>query len=225
MSTARTRFRGPGMTGTVAAMAGACVFSLISIPSHAELIDNGGGLIYDTVLDITWAQPELATPPPAGYRSWDDANDWAAGLTLGGVDGWRLPYASVAVGAGQLVDQPVDCTMASEAECADHELAYMFYYNLSGTLGESILLSGDPDLALFPDLDTTAPYWTGTQRNVDGVPEVGVPDTAWLFNFLNGNWRDSERQREVKATWAVHEGNIAVPTAKQSWGMIKAVYE
>jgi len=69
----------------------ATIFSFISIPSHAALVDNGGGLIYDDVLDITWAQPDA-------QRIWDDANTWAAGLTLGGVSGWRLPYISVAAG-------------------------------------------------------------------------------------------------------------------------------
>ena len=55
----------------------ASIFSLISVPSHAALVDNGGGLIYDDKLNITWAQPDA-------LRTWDDANAWAAGLTLGG---------------------------------------------------------------------------------------------------------------------------------------------
>jgi hypothetical protein len=183
------------------------------------LIDNGDGLIYDTVLDITWAQPEALTPPPGGLRTWDAANTWAAGLMLGGVDGWRLPYASVAAGAGPLLDPPVDCITATEVECRDNEMGYMFYYNLSGTYDESILLSGDPDLALFPELTTAAAYWTGTQRNTG-------PDTAWLFNFLLGEWRNSERMSESKPTWAVHDGDVArVPTAKASWGTLKATYK
>ena len=37
----------------------ASIFSFISVPSHAALVDNGGGLIYDSVLDITWAQPDV----------------------------------------------------------------------------------------------------------------------------------------------------------------------
>jgi hypothetical protein len=56
----------------------ASIFSFISVPSHAALVDNGGGLIYDDALDITWSQPDI-------QRNWDDAGTWAAGLTLGGV--------------------------------------------------------------------------------------------------------------------------------------------
>ena len=42
-------------------------FSIISISPQAALVDNGGGLIYDTVLDITWAQPDVR-------KTWDDSN-------------------------------------------------------------------------------------------------------------------------------------------------------
>jgi hypothetical protein len=58
------------------------------IPTPAALIDNDGGLIQDDVLDITWAQPD-------SLRDWNDANSWAAGLTLGGVSGWWLPYICI----------------------------------------------------------------------------------------------------------------------------------
>jgi len=34
--------------------------------SHAELIDRGGGLIYDTVLDITWMQ-DASYAQTSGY--------------------------------------------------------------------------------------------------------------------------------------------------------------
>ena len=49
----------------------------------------------------------------------------------------------------------------------------MFYQNLGGTLGQPILDSGDPDLALFPTLQSTI-YWSGTEYNSFG---------AWEFDF------------------------------------------
>ena len=178
----------------------ACVFSLISIPSHAALVDIGGGLIYDTVLDITWAQPDIV-------RNWDDANTWAAGLTLGGVNGWRLPYLSVQAGAGPTDAgfNPIDCSAASEEACRDNELGYMFYQNLSGTKGQSILNSGDPDLALFasaPGINIFTPTWTGTE---------GQSDRAWSFEFGDGG-QAARTQIELNATWAVHDGNVGLPT-------------
>ena len=167
------------------------LFAFTTLPANAELIDNGGGLIYDTVLDITWAQPD------PGDGTWEDANTWAAGLTLGGVSGWRLPYISVAAGEGPFTDSPVDCSTAIEFACRDNELGYMFYQNLSGTFGQSILTSGDPDLALFPTL-LALQYWSGT--------ELSLSD-AWAFDFSIG-LGDNTNQSLSNASWAVHEGNV-----------------
>ena len=183
-----------GLLGAVCAS----VFSLCAIPSHAALIDTGGGWIYDTVMDITWAQPDTV-------RNWGDANTWAAGLTLGGVSGWRLPYISVAAGAGPFTGSPVDCSTASEAACRDNELGYMFYQNLSGTSGQSILTSGDPDLALFPTLQSS-PYWSGT--------EFGS-GFAWGFNF-GGGTQGSTVQDVSFGSWAVHSGSV-VPVPAAVW--------
>jgi hypothetical protein len=178
----------------------ACVFSLISISPHAALVDNGGGLIYDTVLDITWAQPDA-------LRTWDNANAWAAGLTLGGATEWRLPYISVAAGAGPFTGTPVDCSTATELACRDNELGYMFYQNLSGTLGQSILTSGDPDLALFPSLQSDS-YWSGTEFG-SGV--------AWVFDF-GGGGQGVSVQGSGGYSWAVHAGNVgAVPVPAAVW--------
>ena len=179
----------------------ASIFSFISVPSHAALVDNGGGLIYDSVLDITWAQPDT-------LRIWDDANSWAAGLTLGGVSGWRLPYISVAAGAGPFTGSPVDCSTATELACRDNELGYMFYQNLSGTFGQSILTSGDQDLAKFPSLQSSS-YWSGTEY-IDS-------DSAWGFFFGFGG-QGIGSQGSSLYSWAVHAGNVgAVPIPAAVW--------
>ena len=181
--------------------------------SNAALVDNGGGLIYDTVLDITWAQPDIR-------RSWDDAVAWAAGLTLGkqgGVDAtnWRLPYISVAAGAGPLMDlSAVDCNKAGELACRDNEPGYMFYHNLSGTFGQSILTSGDPDLALFPTLFSGV-NWSGTEY--DAV-------SAWGFNFHDGIQQlipggtifGILSKSNGYSPWAVHAGDV-VPVPAAVW--------
>ncbi|TNF99469.1 MAG: DUF1566 domain-containing protein [Gammaproteobacteria bacterium] len=174
----------------------ACVFLLFSTTASAALIDNGGGLIYDDVLDITWAQPDIE-------RSWNDANTWASGLTLGGATDWRLPYMSVTAGAGPFAGNPVDCQVASEAACRDNELGYMFYQNLGGTAGQSILDSGDPDLALFPTLQSRF-YWSGTEI------DSGL---AWAFSFNLGLMFDTTGSNY---TWAVHAGNV-IPLPAAVW--------
>jgi len=72
----------------------AVLFTFTTLSANAALVDNGGGLIYDDVLDITWAQPDLI----GRYKR--EADAWVDGLTLGGVSGWRHPYISVAAGTG-----------------------------------------------------------------------------------------------------------------------------
>ena len=55
----------------------ACLLLVISSPSPAELIDRGGGLIYDTELDITWLQDAnyalSSGVDEDGAMSWDSA--------------------------------------------------------------------------------------------------------------------------------------------------------
>jgi hypothetical protein len=181
----------------------ACIFSLISIPSHAELIDNGGGLIYDTVLDITWAQNRNPT-----ILSWEDANTYASELTLGGATDWRLPYISVNIGDGFTDGRaPYDCGGGTEEGCRDNELGYMFYQYLGGTSGEAIPPNGDPDvLNLFPNTLTIADrYWSATQDRTN--PD----DRAWSFDF-NGGSNLSTTKTSAHFAWAVHDGNVGLPT-------------
>jgi hypothetical protein len=179
------------------------LFAFTTLSANAALFDNGGGLIYDTVLDITWAQPDDVG------RVWNDANSWASGLTLGGVSGWRLPYISVAAGAGPFADSPVDCNTAGEVACRDNELGYMFYQNLGGTQGQPILNSSDPDLDLFPTLQSVD-YWSGTET----ADPVGF---AWEFDFGDG-FQDEFGVSSGLGSWAVHSGDVsAIPVPAAVW--------
>jgi len=164
------------------------------MPSNAALIDNGGGLIYDDVLDITWAQGDNTS------RTWDSANTWVSGLVLAGAGDWRLPYASVAAGAGPFTGSPIDCSTATELACRDNELGYMFYHNLSGTSGSSILTSGDLDLALFTTLQAGL-YWTTEFNSFN----------AWYTSFGSGT-NSLQGKNNIGIAWAVHAGNVGAST-------------
>jgi len=74
----------------------------------ANLIDNGGGFIYDDDYDITWTANAKMTEP----MTWDEANAWAASLDLGGVKGWRLPTTV-------------------ESDVTASEMGHLFYYEYS----------------------------------------------------------------------------------------------
>ena len=167
----------------------ASIFGFISMSSHAALVDNGGGLFYDTVLNITWAQPDAE-------RTWDNANTWAAGLTLGGVSGWRLPYLSVAVGADPLTRNPINCRSATELACRDNELGYMFFHNLSG----------NPDLAPFPTL-LSKNQWSGSWD-----------DSHYAWIFYEGFQGVGRKEIYEFYSLAVHSGNVgAVPIPSAVW--------
>jgi hypothetical protein len=182
----------------------ACIFTFFTTTTFAALVDNGGGLIYDDVLNITWAQPDNT------LRTWDQANTWASGLTLGGVGGWRLPYISVNAGAGPFGGNPVDCRpgQSSTLACEDNEMGYMFYHTLDGTFSTSILTSGNPALlALFPTLQSDG-YWSGT--------EIGF-EFAWHFRF-NSGVQDGNNVISEHYSWAVHSGNVSpIPVPAAAW--------
>lgn len=59
-------------------------------------LDNDGDLdaVYDRLLNITWlTAADLTRQPtsPLGPTTWINAENWAASLSVGGFDDWRLP--------------------------------------------------------------------------------------------------------------------------------------
>lgn len=149
-------------------------------PARAELIPRGGGLIYDSSLNITWlanALPGLgswqdgADGQAWGDMSWELALDFAAGYTLSDdIRGtlwsdWRLPKAQL------------DC---SGYRCSQGELGHLFYEDFRATPGWSWTSPFAPGIrldqvALFSNLQN-APYWTQ-----DAVTPDPVHNLAWAF--------------------------------------------
>lgn len=120
----------------------ACLLGFFTLPCNANLIDNGGGLIYDEDLNITW----LANANSGGTKNWDDALAWAASLDVGGTMGWRLPTADT-------------CTGPS----CDAEFNHLFYNELGGSTGAPITGNSSP----FSDIQGV--YWTNEERTGDSA--------------------------------------------------------
>ncbi|MBK7414557.1 MAG: DUF1566 domain-containing protein [Dechloromonas sp.] len=106
----------------------------ISGGAQATLIDRGSGLIYDDVLNITWLQ-DANYAKTSGYdadgrMNWANANAWAASLSYGGYDDWRLPTLTP-IGANfnynfsnnGSTDEGYNITSPHS------EMAYMYYVN------------------------------------------------------------------------------------------------
>jgi len=182
--------------------------------AQAALHDRGGGLIYDDVLNITWLSDanyaQTSGFDAGGFMTWDNAVAWAAGLSYFDAvrnvtySDWRLPTALNQDGSGP-------CGPAFN--CTDSEMGHMFYNNLSGTAFSSVLTSGDPDLALFSNLQYSF-YWSGTEF----APN---PTSAWDFNF-NGNQSAINKNFQLFA-WAVRPGDVAAVPEPASLALVGTV--
>jgi len=180
-----------------------------AVSADALLIENGDGTITDDDLGIMWlADANLAATNPFGVSgietwggmTWNTANSWIAGMNAAnhlGFNDWRLPTT---------LDPDPSCTddiagtiPSADSEgynCTGSEMGHLFYDELGGTAGSSILTSGDPDLALFTNI-LSKQYWSGTQP---------TPFDAWVFRFdhhsIPGRQSDIETDSEILA-WAV----------------------
>ena len=173
--------------------------------ASATLLDRGPNMVYDDVLDITWTRN--ANLSGSSGLTWDQANAFVAGLVVGGVSGWRLPYTSVTAGAGPTSAPAFGFACvggggADEVACRDNEMAYMFYYNLGGTGGSN--LSGNQTAVGGQGLtDIQSVYWSGTAHD---------PDDAYDFRFNTGIQGSFEKVILLSA-WAVHPGDVPEPAS------------
>lgn len=195
------------------------ILALVALPgiASAALIDRGGGLIYDTDLNITWlADANYAYT--SGYDT-QDAMDglmthafamaWADQLTYGGFTEWRLPTTL----------QP-DGTCANQYNfgsggwnCTGSEMGHLFYNELGGVAGNgtNIEIFHNANYALFSNL-TSDQYWSSTSV-------ATISTYAWEFYFGGGNQYVNNKAGAIRAM-AVHPGDIGaatVPAPAAGW--------
>lgn len=175
--------------------------------AHAVLIDRGGGLIYDTDLNVTWlqdAQYAVTSGATTSGMTWAAARDWADGLqyydavrdvTYGD---WRLPGT---------INLPSSAGFDSTG--LSSELAYMYYVNLG--------YAANPTLDRFAPSPTSSNYnpftnlayrgyWSGTDDQIPGRQR------SWAMHFHFG-WQFLDDQSDGLRVWAVRDGDVgsAVP--------------
>ena len=179
------------------------------LKQHVLDLDRGGGLIYDDVMNITWLA-DANYAQTSGYDSdgrmnFSAANTWAAALSYGGYDDWRLPTALNQDGSGP-------CYGFS---CTNSEMGHMFYNNMGAAANSSILTGTDTaNLALFTNLQSYV-YWSGTG-------DVAVPGyAAWDFYPVNG-YQTVHRQDVEFYAWAVRPGDVAAIPEPETYAMLLA---
>jgi hypothetical protein len=180
--------------------------SVLTLSANAALYDRGNGLIYDDTLDITWLQ-DANYAQTSGYdvdgkMTWDNANTWAAGLSYGGYDDWRLASAGDTPTGGYNV--------------TTGELGHMFYNNLGNTASTSILgnvsftdatLGGGTES--FLNVQSYA-YWLGEEY-------APYTNNAWAFITVYGD-QTNYLKSDSFYSWAVRAGDVSsVPVPAAAW--------
>jgi len=171
-------------------------FSIHTTSGNAALIDRGGGLIYDSDLDITW----VADATGGGDLTWYEAMDYVANFTyydsirnVTWTD-WRLPETLV----------PDPSCGAEEGfgyiDCTGSELGHLYYIedaNSSGLFNISWEY-----------------YWSGT--------ECGT-DCAYVFSWFAGGQFGTNKDSiphfaSYTMAFPVRDGDVAaVPIPPALW--------
>ena len=189
------------------------------IPANSALVDRGTGMIYDTVLGITWLQDanyvntsgyddDLYGTDTGGQIRGDDAINWAADLEYGGYSDWRLPKVTPINGVSYnyswsdygSTDMGFNISAPGSAYpySTSSELAFMFYNNLNGDR------SGVVDMQPFINLQH-AIYFTETPYSYS---EWFEEFTRFVFQTNNGaQGYDRLSDIENRYAWAVRDGD------------------
>lgn len=175
---------------------GLCFLLFPVVNAYAELqLRNGGTLVYDTDLNITWFADanyfQTIMADADGLMNWGDATALVEALDYAGARDWRLPGALSSISPND-----TNCTVG----CLDNEMAYLY----------SIYLGGDPYGAEFdrtgnhgPFTDIRFQYWTNEEYTPDPA------SWAWNFHFENGiqYWHI---KTDLFGAWPVRDGDIAL---------------
>jgi len=181
-----------------------------SLTARAALFDRGGGMIYDSDLNVTWLQDWDMN----GLMRWDQVETWVSQLRVGGYSDWRLPIAADGACRG--------------FSCAS-ELAHMFYDEFGATSGHSILTgTNTANLQLFTNIqgsqDPFAAYWLGTEDTTN----PGFHKEMWTlenpypqYPFLGGGYLSSTCCGEALFAVAVRPGDvISAAPEPETWALM-----
>lgn len=208
-------------------VASLAVATLMITKSHAGLIDRGNGMLYDTVLDVTWLQDanyaKTSSYDSDGLMNWDEAMSWADGLIYEGYSDWRL--AGVDTNDDTCGARNYDYFYGPGCSGTDNELAFMFSENLGlhGILDANYVRDpnwhntawGTQIANSFVDATTgetmhienllSAEYWSSVEY------ERNSEIHSWKFNYGGGSQNTSRKDESLYA-WAVRDGDVSFST-------------
>jgi hypothetical protein len=174
--------------------------------SEAALIDRGGGLIYDTDLNVTWLQDaNYAFSSGYGYSKWlggmldtfAELPNFISNLSYYDSvrnvtwDDWRLPSS------GKVACDGYNCTTS--------ELGHLYYTELNNPAGGPIVDSGP--------FFNIATGFGGAYKLKDEAPVWNI-NLGWFFVFNSGD------QVELDASgfayvWPVRDGDVGTTSVPE----------
>lgn len=162
------------------------LFGFVGV-ANATLIDRGGGLIYDDVLDITWLQDAnyayTSGYDSDGYMTWYTAMSWAASLSYYDsvrdvyYDDWRLPTTPG----------------TTWGYINEGEMGHLYYDEGVTYSSPGFFSNVQPGL-----------YWSGTEY-------AALPANAWDFYFDGGYQGYYYKEYYYFYAWAVRPGDVSGP--------------
>jgi len=206
---------------------------LPSLSAHATLVNNGNGLIYDDVLNITWLQDAnyanssnyvtsngRHVTSSDGQMSWDEAMEWAEQLNYAGFSEWRLPTVKPINGTNFVYDVSYEgnSDFGEHITSTQSELSYMYFVNLNNSslhdsnfgCGPGAQASCLDNTGMLNNLESYN-YWFGTEVEFDN-------DFAWSLNSQYGIQTPYDGKANEFHAWAVHPGDIStVPLPTAFW--------
>jgi hypothetical protein len=169
------------------ALLAALLATLLVPVARAALVDRGGGMLYDTVLDVTWlADANFARTSghdADGRMTLAAARDWVDNLAYGGFSDWRLPSTGKA-GADwvRVFSYDGSTDIAYNITSPRSELSYMYYVNL-GLAGEF-----NPDGTRRDDWGVFGNgTLNGTDGNSHGQRDIGPVHNLQAFIYWSGS--------------------------------------
>lgn len=181
-----------------------CIVLTASGATQASLIDRGGGLIYDTDLNVTWLSnanygagsvyDDLASSTD-GRMSWANAVSWAANLSY--YDSVRnVTYANWRL--------PININFSSATE-----VEHLLYTEMGGNSWSSIHTTHNASYFLFQNIQDDV-YWSNTSN-------IACATFGTHYSCAGGAAHPYNESIGLFA-WAVRPGDVAaVPVPAAAW--------
>lgn len=181
--------------------------------AHAALYYRGSGMVYDSDLNITWQKNPESNP----QMTFAQATAWAANLSYGGYDDWRLPSAGIIGDASFSYDGSTDYSYNNTRS----ELGHLFLElgnNASHTTAGVAVPYGGWIYANIADPITHQNIHFSIENSSLWEADIYAPDVSKAWVFGPSGLQTATAATSYHFVWAVRDGDVAaVPVPAAAW--------